>query len=264
MTQPEFTDDSRQALLSLDSPVTLQSVLTTMLLVALFVGNVSGLRAFVVVVVGVVALWAWDLTENSANANVSINALPVVLAPVASAWGAYRWGFEGFAVATVGGLALVLAFTIFEKKHRTLDDLAATGLAIIVGSTGAGALTLLRMRWDIEVNVFLAVVAAALVASLVARWLQVRFALFDPNIAVLVAAAAVGLLAGLTSSIELSPVFVASVAAAGGLVAGQTAGSLLRRGSISLTEESPGALSLMDGPLLAAGIFWLAMVTLTA
>ena len=263
MTQTDFTDDSRQALLSIQSPVTLQSVLTAMLLLALFVGNVSGLRAFVVVVVGAVALWAWDLTENSTAANLSINALPVVLAPAASAWGAYRWGFDGFAVATVGGLAVALTFTIFDKTHRSLKDLAATGLAIIVGSTGAGALILLRMRWDIEVNAFLAVVAAALIVGMAARWLQVRFALFDPNIGALVAAAVVGLIAGLVSSVELSPVFVASVAAAGGLVAGQTAGSLLRRGSISLTEDAPGALSLMDGPLLAAGIFWLAMVTLT-
>ncbi len=65
------------------------------------------------------------------------------------------------------------------------------------------------------------------------------------------------------SSVDTSGVFVASVAAAGGLVAGRTAGSLLRTGRISLTEEAPGALSLMDGPLLAGGIFWLAMVTLS-
>jgi hypothetical protein len=263
MSQRDFTDNSRQALLEIEGPVTLQSVLTAMLLLALFVANVSGLRSFVVVVVGVVALWAWDVTENAAAADIAINPLPIVIAPAAAAVSAYRWGFDGFAVAVAGALAATLAWMIFRKDHRDLKDLAATGLAVIVGTTGAGALTLLRMRWNIEVNAFLAVMAAALATGLVARWLQIRFALFDPNIGALTAAAIVGLLAGLVSSLELSPVFVASVAAAGGLVAGQTAGSLLRSGRISLTEDAPGALSPMDGPLLAVGVFWLAMVTLT-
>jgi uncharacterized membrane protein YjjB (DUF3815 family) len=263
MSQRDFTDDSRQALLDIEGPVTLQSVLTAMLLLALFVANVSGLRSFVVVVVAVVALWAWDVAENAATADISVNPLPIVVAPAAAAWGAYRWGFDGFAVAMVGALAITLAWMILRTAHRSLRDLAATGLAVIVGATGAGALTLLRMRWNIEVNAFLAVMAAALATSLAARWLQVRYALFDPNIGALAAAAVVGLFAGLVSSLELSPVFVASVAAAGGLVAGQTAGSLLRSGRISLTEDAPGALSLMDGPLLAVGIFWLAMVTLS-
>lgn len=263
MSERNFDDDSRRALLDIEGPVTLQSVLTAMLLLALFVANVSGLRSFVVVVVAAVALWAWDVTENAAAADIAINPLPTLLAPAAAAWGAYRWGFDGFAVAMVGSLAMALAWVIFRNTHRDLKDLAATGLAVIVGATGAGTLTLLRMRWNIEVNVFLAVVAAALVTAMAARWLQVRYALLDPNIGALAAAALVGLVAGLVSSLELSPVFVASVAAAGGLVAGQTAGSLLRRGRISLTEDAPGALSLMDGPLLAAGIFWLGLVVLT-
>jgi hypothetical protein len=263
VSQADFTPESRQALLAFDSPVTLRSVLTAMLLLALFVANLSGLRAFVVVVVAVVALWVWDLADNAAKAAVPLNPLPVMVASAAAAWGAYRWGFEGFAVASVGGLALALAWSVVTKAHRTLPSLAATGLAVIIGTSGAGALTLLRMRWDIEVNALLAMIAVALVVGVLARWLQQRQPLLDPNIGALVAGALVGLIAGLTSSVELSAVFVASVAAAGGLVAGQTAGWLLRTGHISLTEEAPGPLSLVDGSLLAAAIFWVAMATLT-
>jgi hypothetical protein len=263
VSQADFTPESREALLSLESPITVRSVLAAMLLMALFVANVSGLRSFVVVVVAVAALWAWDLADNAAKSAVPLNAIPVMISPAVAALGAYRWGFDGFAVATVVALALTLTWSILTTSHRSLNSLSASGLAVIMGTTGAGALTLLRMRWDIEVNAFLAVIAAALVVGLVARSLQVRYPLFDPNIGALVAGALVGLIAGLVSSVELSPVFVASVAATGGLVAGQTAGSLLRSGHITLTEEAPGPLSLMDGPLLAAAVFWLAMATLT-
>ena len=263
MSQTDFTTESRRALLSFESPVTLQSVLTAMLLVALFVANLSGLRAFVVTVVAIAALWAWDLTDTAAKASVPLNPYPIVLAPAGAALGAYRWGFEGFAIATVAALAVVLVWAVVLKTHREIASLASTGLAVMVGSAGAGSLVLLRMRWDIEVNAFIAVTAGALVVGILARWFQQQYPLFDPNIGALVAGAIIGLVSGSVSSLDLSPVFVASVAAAGGLVAGNTAGSLLRTGHISLTDDPPGPLGLMDGPLMAAGIFWLAMITLS-
>ena len=263
MTQTDFTTESRQALLSFASPVTTQSVLTAMLLVALFVANITGLRAFVVTVVAIAGLWAWDLTDTASKSGVPLNPYPVVIAPAAAALGAYRWGFEGFAIATVAAIVLVLVWSVIFKTNRDLTSLAATGLAAMVGASGAGSLVLLRMRWDIEVNAFIAVIAGAVVVGVLARWFQQRYPLFDPNIGALVAGAIIGLVAGLVSSVDLSPVFVASVAAAGGLVAGNTAGSMLRTGHISLTDDPPGPLGLMDGPMLAAAIFWLAMVTLT-
>jgi len=206
VTQTDFTSESRDALLSFSSPVTLQSLLTAMLLVALFVANLSGLRAFVVAVVAIAALWAWDLTDTAAKASVALNPYPIVLAPAGAALGAYRWGFEGFAVATVAALALVLVWAVVLRTNRDIRDVAATGLAVMVGVTGAGALVLLRMRWNIEVNAFLAVTAGALVVGILARWFQQQYPLFDPNIGALVAGGLLGLIAGLAARIERSPV----------------------------------------------------------
>jgi hypothetical protein len=92
---------------------------------------------------------------------------------------------------------------------------------------------------------------------------QDRVPLLDPNISALAGAALAGLIAGSVSSLSLSVTFVAAVSASGGLVAGRTAGSLLRSGQVRLLDRAPGALSMLDGPMLAAGIYWLAVITLS-
>ena len=59
--------------------------------------------------------------------------------------------------------------------------------------------------------------------------------------------------------IDPAPVLLASVVAAVGLVAGRAIGSLLRSGRILLVEAAPGFLTLLDGPLLAVGLFWVTL-----
>lgn len=251
---------SRQALLAGDSPWSIQTLLAAMLLASLLVGNLLSLQVFVVVAVAVVSLWTWDVVDFGSE---RLNPYPLFVTVGAAAWGSYRWGFDGFAVATVGAVAVTLVWAIAVSGERELDRLAVTAMASLLTALAVGPLVLLRLRWDVEVNGYLAVVVVALAASMAALWVQDRLPLLDPNIAALGGAALGGLVAGSVSGLSLSVTFVAAVSAAGGLVAGRTAGSLLRTGQVRLLERAPGALTMLDGPLLAAGIYWLAVITLS-
>ncbi len=262
--KPPIGQVSREALTRVESPLTLQSLLAAMLLVALFVANLTSLRAFVVVVVGVVGLWAWDLTDTAGRNQTDLNPLPVFAGVAAAAWGSYRWGFEGLAVATAVTVAVAFGWAIFRPTERTAKRLSNTALASLLAALSTGPLILLRMRTETEVTAYVIVMVVALVTSEVARQFQHRYPLFDANLAALAAAAAAGLVVGAAfSELSLSATFVAAVASAGGIVAGQTAGSLLRTGHISLLQRAPGALPMMDGILLASAIFWLAIITLS-
>lgn len=254
---------SRVALTRLPTPITLQTLLAGMLLIALYVANVSSLRAFVVVAVGVVALWVWDIIDNATDHGIAISPYPPLVAVAASAWGAFRFGFGGFAAGTAIGVAFTLSLGIFDETFRAIRPIAHSVLASLLAGLAAGGLVLLRLRWNLEVIAFLVVMVVALVAATVARQLQEQYPLFDANIAALAGGALAGLVVGLLSSLSVGSVFVAAVAAAGGLVAGTTAGSLLRWRQISLLTPAPGALTMLDGPLFAAAVFWLALVTLT-
>lgn len=255
---------SRQALTSTESPISIQSLLATMLLGAMLAGNVATLQAFVIVVTGVGALWVWDLTDTAGKESTPLNPYPLLVSVGASAWGSYRWGFDGFAVATVAAIAVTLIWAVFVPAERGIERMASTSLGALISALSIGPLVLLRMRSDVEVNAFLFIMGAALVASLLALSVQDRLPLLDPSIAALAASALAGLIAGSVSDLSLSVTFVASVSAAGGLVAGRTAGSLIRSGRIMVLERAPGALTLVDGMMVAGGIYWLAIVVLSA
>lgn len=254
---------SREALTATESPWSIQTLLGAMLLAALLVGNIISLQAFVVVVVTVAGFWAWDLADFAARAGNAINAYALFATIGAVAWGSYVWGFEGFAGGLILGVAVGLVWAVAVAKERELARLTETILGTLLVAMSVGPLILLRMRWDVEVNAFLFVIAVALAASMAALLFQDRIPLLDPNISALVGAALAGLIAGSVSSLSLSVTFVAAVSASGGLVAGRTAGSLLRSGEVRLLERAPGALSMLDGPMLAAGIYWLAVITLS-
>jgi len=263
-TQPASTVVvSREALTSTESPWSIQTLLGAMLLIALLVGNIVSLQAFVVVVVAVAGLWVWDLADFATRAGNAVNVYALFATVASVAWGSYVWGFEGFAGGLILGVAVSLIWAIGVAKERELARLSETILGSLLVSMSVGPLILLRMRWDIEVNAFLFVIAVALAASMVAILFQDRVPLLDPNISALAGAALAGLIAGSVSSLSLSVTFVAAVSASGGLVAGRTAGSLLRSGEVRLLDRAPGALSMLDGPMLAAGIYWLAVITLS-
>ncbi|MFQ5947286.1 MAG: MoaD/ThiS family protein [Acidimicrobiia bacterium] len=243
------------------SPIGFEAGLVGALLLILFLANYTSLQWFVVAVVFVAGFWAFDLLDFAARKGNRVAAGPVFLAVVASALGSYRWGFEGFAFAAALAVMAALAWGALERAARPVEVVAANAVAALVASLGVGPLVLVRMRAIVEISGFLLVVAAASAAA----WLGGRLgsSLLDPLTSGGVAALGAGVIAGLTWGPTLWTMLVASGAIALTLVAGRNLGSLLRAGSLSVAGPVPGSLSLLDGPLLAAGPYWLVLTAMT-
>ena len=60
-------------------------------------------------------------------------------------------------------------------------------------------------------------------------------------------------------SISIAAGLLGGVATAVGLIAGRALGSLLRTGSVIHTMRAPGMLTIFDGALVAAPLFWLTL-----
>lgn len=231
------------------------------LALAILLANFTSLRWFVVVLVAVAGVWLWDLAGNTAARGLDVNAFPAFAAAAAAAAGAYRWGFGGFAFALVAGIALMLVWSFAEPRFRGVESSALNGLLVVAAALATGPLVLLRLRESDLVTAFFLVAVLALVAARAVGVLAADSPLADANLAALAGALAGGLLAGLIFD-DLATMLVASVVAAAGLVAGRALGSLLRAGQIYLSADPPGFLAALDGPLFAAGLFWVSFALL--
>jgi hypothetical protein len=103
------------------------------------------------------------------------------------------------------------------------------------------------------------------VLAAVSQWVTRRFLSevggLDPNLAmvigVLIGAGVAGVIASTVSPVEA---LVAGAAAVAGLLAGKAIGSMLRSGDVHHTTRSPGLLTALDGAVLAAATFWIAIL----
>ena len=244
--------------LATESPLTARFMISAALLTALLLASLTSVQMLTIAVVAVSALWIWDLAGNANQSGLAVNVFPLFAASVACAWGAYRWGFDGFGFGVITSVVVVLVLALFQPRYRSVEALAATGLVSLAAGIGAGALVLTRGFGADELSAYIAVVVAALGAS----WLVGRYhdalPFLDPTMAAPGGAVAAGAVAGAFME-SWSVIFVASVATAAALVAGRTVGSLVRSGDVYLVDTAPGFLAFLDGPMTAAGVFWLAI-----
>ncbi len=247
--------------LTIDAATAAGYVMAGGLGLALVLANLASLRWFVVVLVAVAGVWLWDLAGNAAGRGLPVNAYPAFATAVGAAVGAYRWGFAGFAFALVAGVALMLVWALAEPQFRPVESSALTGLLVVSAALATGPLVLLRLRATDLVTSFVVVVVLAIVASRVIGVFAADTPLADANLAALAGAFGGGLIAGAVFG-DLATMMVAAVVAAAGLVAGRAFGSLLRAGQIFLSADPPGFLASLDGPLFAAGLFWVTFALL--
>ncbi|MBN2113145.1 MAG: MoaD/ThiS family protein [Acidimicrobiia bacterium] len=239
------------------SPAGLELALLAGTTAALFVGNALSPQWFAVAVVVTGLLWGYDLAGAAGRRGLWVGAVPIILAVTAGTLASYRFGNTGMAAATVGAVFLALVWSVLTPHLRPLESIATGTLLCAAGSFGAGALMVLRLRSEAEMTSFLVVAAVAVAASWVAASTDV--APVDPLTAGVLGALGAGVLAGAVWSDDLWPTVVAAAAAAAGLVAGRNLGSLARSGGFFLTGATQGALVHLDGVILAAGGFWLAL-----
>lgn len=235
-----------------------------LLSVALFVALIAVSWAdpgwFAFIATGAVLAWVWDLSESSRHLKDTFVVFPPLIGATFGSIGAYAWGFEGFAGALALGIIVAVSWPVFDRTHREFRTTAATTLVTVVATAATAGLVLIRLTGTYAVVAFVLVTVFALVGAWIAGAYGASIQSVDANVGALLGALLAGLLSGLfISEMDIAAGLLGGVAAAAGVIAGRTLGSMLRTGRISHTEDSPGALAMFDGAVLAAPLFWIAI-----
>jgi molybdopterin converting factor small subunit len=234
-----------------------RAAIVVALVLAVGVGNFVSPELFVFVTVGTALAWLWDVRDALVTRGAPVQIIPVMAAAAAGANGAYGWGAAGLAGGLAVGLIIVLTWAVVDRRARSIDAVANGALLGIASGLATGGLTLVHLRDEDELTLFLALAAAVAIAA----WAADRFAPptagIDPNVAGLLTALVAGVATGLATDIlTLAVLILVSVAMGAGFIAGRVLGSLARTGAVLHTARAPGMLTVFDGPMVAAGLFW--------
>jgi hypothetical protein len=130
-------------------------------------------------------------------------------------------------------------------------------LLAVVSGLATGGLVLAHLHDEDTVSLFIVLASATVLAA----WAAGRFApastALDPNVGGLLSALAGGFIAAFATDVLTLPVMILVAVGIGtGFIAGRTLGSITRTGSVVHTARAPGLLTMFDGPIVAAGLFW--------
>lgn len=215
---------------------------------------------FVFVSVGAILAWIWDLSESSKRIREPFVVFPPLIGATLGGIAGYAWGFEGFAGAMAFAIIVAVSWPVFDSKNREFRTTAATTLVTVIATGASAGLVLIRLTGSYAVVAFVLVTVFALVGAWVAGAYGAEIQSVDANVGALLGALMAGLLSGLLiSEMDIAAGLLGGVAAAAGVIAGRSLGSMLRTGAISHTEDAPGALSMFDGAAIAAPLFWIAI-----
>jgi len=236
------------------------NLLSVALVVALIAVAWADPTWFVFVSVGAILAWVWDLSESAKRVGQPFVVFPPLIGATFGAVGAYAWGFNGFAGAMALAIIVAVSWPIFDTGHREFRSTAATTLVTVIATTASAGLVLIRLTGSYAVVSFMLVTVFALVGAWVAGAYGQKIQSVDANVGALLGALLAGLLSGfLISEMDVAAGLLGGIAAAAGVIAGRTLGSMLRTGEISHTEDAPGALAMFDGAAIAGPLFWMAI-----
>ena len=232
--------------------------------VALLVANAFAEPAwFVAVLVGVGALWAWDITGDDEAWRPF--RLPVMLSVLAG--GLATYGFEvaelvpagrGIGLGVAAGLAIMITLIsgVASPRHRSLASLVSTSMVALASALSIGSLVLVRIQTVLGQDliwVFLSmVIIGKAVAGLLAR---AKTPSMDPLTGAVLATVLAAAAASFVWNLSLVSMFLVGILVAVGLVSGISMGSLIRVGEVYLTDAVEGSFVALDGPVLAALVY---------
>jgi len=235
------------------------NVLPLLLLVALLVAAWIPVQWFVIVAAGAVLAWTWDLFAT-AHGGTTPGLYPLFVAPVAAAGATYAWGIPGFAGGVALAIILATAWPVFDPGARSVRSTAIATSIALVAALAAGGLVLLKLMSTASVVAFLVVAVIGMFVSALAQIYGQAIQSIDPNVGALLGALLAGVGVGLVvDEIDLAAAMLAAVFAAAGLIAGRAFGAMVRTGTVVHTIRAPGRLTIVDGLVVAAPLFWLAL-----
>lgn len=219
---------------------------------------------FVAGAVGVLALWAWDLSQARADDPVVLPAVLVAIAAGVAAPALLLDGdlhLEGVGLAVAAGVIATFAQAAFWARARTLVSLGATMLVSVVAGAAAASLSLVRLA-DGGASALWVLLAVGLVSSLAAAGSErvPGLDVLDPLSAGAIGAVLAGLATSYFLGLSVVPYLLVSMVLALALIAGRAMGSLVRTGKVLLVDTAPGFLTPLDGPVLGAALLLYALV----
>ena len=244
--------------------LTVAGIQVTVATLALLIANAFAEPAwFVAVLVGVGALWAWDISGEDEPWRPY--RVPVLLSVLAG--GLATYGFEvaelvpagtGIGLGVAAGLAVMITLlaALASPRHRTLVSIVSTATVSLAAALSVGSLVLVRIETVLGQDliwVFLAmVIVGKAVAGLLAR---AKTPSVDPLTGAVLAIVVTAVGASFIWDLNLIGMFLVGVFAAVGLVSGISMGSLIRVGEVYLTDAVEGSFVALDGPVLAALVY---------
>lgn len=236
------------------------NILSVALVISLVAVAWASPEWFVIVAVGAVLAWVWDVSETAAFTRDSFVVFPPLIAASAGGTFAYAWGFEGFAGALALSVVVAVSWPVFDRRHRDFRMTAATAFVSMIAASASASLVLVRLTGSYAVLAFVIITVFALVGAWLAGTYGAAIQSVDANVGALLGALLAGLVAGLViTELDIAAGLIGAVATAAGVIAGRALGSMLRTGTVTHTEDAPGSLSMFDGAIVAAPLFWIAV-----
>lgn len=215
---------------------------------------------FVAAAVGVLAIWAWDISRQGASPGAVVSLPPAlvgivggVVAPLLLIPAGRH--LEGVGLAVAVAVAATLVHAVIRPDARSVEGIGATLMVSVVVAASAASLTLVRLAsgGTSALWVLLAVTIVSVLASFGSDRVP-GLDVLDPLSAGAIGAVVAGLVVALVLGLAVVPYLLVSMVLALALIAGRSLGSLARTGRVLLVDAPPGLLAPLDGPVLAAAV----------
>ncbi|MEA1904240.1 MAG: MoaD family protein [Actinomycetota bacterium] len=240
------------------SPVDLLGLLPVVVIGLALLANIQSQEIWAAFLVAASAIWALDINTTFAARGRLMAPLAVATSAAAAALSAHILGGTGYGLTVGLAVGIALGWAVAIPDYRQVDVFSPTLLVSLLAGLGTASMVLARSSFSPDeraVDVFLAAVIVAMVlGALVVRLPAIPF--LDPYSTMALAAVLGSVGAAALWDLDVVGYLLVGLGVAVALIAGNGLSSMLRTGSVSLTERPPGLLASMDGIVLAAAIYY--------
>jgi len=240
------------------APADLAGFLPLLVAVVAIVAGLQEQAIWAAALVAIVAVWAIDVSSSFAARGRQFATLAVITSAVAATLTAHILGPTGYGLAAAIPIAVVLGWAVAFRDYRGVDSFSPTLLVALIASLGSASLILSRSSFspdDRAVDVFLvATIAGVVIGSVVGRLPALPF--LDRFTTTAIGSVLAAMAAAALWDLDVVGYLLVGLGIAVALVAGQGLSSMIRTGSVVLTERPPGLLSSVDAVALAAAIYF--------
>ena len=207
--------------------------------------------------VAVLAAWVIDLAYRFEVRGRLLPQSALLVVMVLSAISTHTLGGIGLGLTLFIAVVVTLGWGVGFQNYRALETMAPGVMVALLGGSALGSLMLARTVHELEAHatsIFLLVIVVAGIAA----WIldQVRTPLIDPFTGTALASVVAAAAGAFIWDEDLVGYLLVGLGMAVGLVAGRGFGSLIRTGRLSLSRPAPGALTALDGAILAAALYY--------